>query len=334
MVNCIFVIIGTVIGAGFASGKEIFTFFNAYGAYGFWGLLFSEFLMGFMIYKTLSIIIKNNITSYSDFIDKVITKSKFMNSVICNIINIFLLISFIVMIAGFSAYFTQELNISHIIGATLIAILCFFTFLRNIDGIVKVNKYFIPFLIFIILLLGTKNSNCFLNFNYNTSHTSFNWIISAILYSSYNLIILIPILISLKNYVRNMNTSVIISIITTFFLLLMAITLYCLLNYYFLDIQNVELPTVYIASQLGITFKYICGFVILGAIFTTAISSGFGFLNNINIKEKKLYCLISLSMCLFAIILSNVGFSTLLNLLYPILGILRFCSSCFYTIFS
>jgi len=334
VINSIFVIIGTVIGAGFASGKEIFTFFNVYGIYGFLGLLFSELFMGFVIYKTITIIINYDITSYSGFIDKVITNSKFLNSIICNIINIFLLISFIVMVAGFSAYFKQELNISYIIGATLITVLCFFTFLRNIDGIVKVNKYFIPFLIFIILLLGFKNSSCFSYLNYYTSATSYNWFVSAILYASYNLIILIPILISLKEYIKNIHTAKMTSIVTTSFLLLMAITLFCLLNYYFMDIKNIELPTVFIASKLGGAFQYVCSFVILGAIFTTAISSGFGFLNNFNIKLKKVYCLISFLMCLLAIILSNIGFGTLLNLLYPILGALRFCSNCFYTIFS
>lgn len=35
MINSILVIIGTIIGAGFASGKEIFTFFNVYGVFGF-----------------------------------------------------------------------------------------------------------------------------------------------------------------------------------------------------------------------------------------------------------------------------------------------------------
>lgn len=324
MINSVFVIIGTVIGAGFASGKEIFTFFNVYGFYGSWGLFFSVLFMGFLIYRTLSITINNNITSYQDFIDKVITKSKFMNSLICNIVNILLLISFIIMVAGFAAYFSQELDISYIIGATLIALLCFLTFLRNIDGIVKINKYFIPFLIFIIVLLGFKNSGCFSYFNYYTLDVSFNWFVSAILYASYNLILLIPILISLKNYIKNINTSIIVSVITTFFLLLMSMILYCLLNYYFIDIQSLELPTVYIASKFGRIFMYICSFVILGAIFTTAASSGYGFLNNLNITNKKIYYMTALSMCMFAVILSKIGFSTLLNLLYPILGFLRF----------
>lgn len=37
-----FVIIGTIIGAGFASGKEIYTFFNIYGPKGFLGLIISN----------------------------------------------------------------------------------------------------------------------------------------------------------------------------------------------------------------------------------------------------------------------------------------------------
>lgn len=333
MFNSILVIIGTIIGAGFASGKEIFTFFNVHGVWGFLGLIFSELIIGFVIYKTLYIVINFKISSYSDFISITITKSKFINSVICNVINIFLLISFIVMVAGFAAYFAQELNMPYFFGASVISILCFFTFLRNINGIVKINRYFIPFLIFIILLLGLKNIDSFVYLNYHASATSFNWIVSALLYASYNSVIAIPILISLKDFVHNINTAKIVSFLTTLFLLLMAITLFCLLNYYFVDIKDVELPTIYISSASGKIFQYICGFILLGAIFTTAISSGYGFLINLNITNKRLYCFISIMICLVSVLLSNIGFSNLLNYLYPILGVLRFCANCFYIIF-
>ena len=37
-----FVIIGTIIGAGFASGKEIYTFFNIYKVEGLIGLIISN----------------------------------------------------------------------------------------------------------------------------------------------------------------------------------------------------------------------------------------------------------------------------------------------------
>ena len=43
----VFVIIGTLIGAGFASGKEVYIFFNKYGSL---GLLGGGFIWNFYFY--------------------------------------------------------------------------------------------------------------------------------------------------------------------------------------------------------------------------------------------------------------------------------------------
>ena len=56
MISCIkavFVIIGTIIGAGFASGQEIYIFFNAYGENGLVGICISSLILGIVIYKAL-----------------------------------------------------------------------------------------------------------------------------------------------------------------------------------------------------------------------------------------------------------------------------------------
>ena len=51
ILKTIFVIIGTMIGAGFASGQEIYLFFNRYGTMGILGLIISCSLAGIIIYK-------------------------------------------------------------------------------------------------------------------------------------------------------------------------------------------------------------------------------------------------------------------------------------------
>ena len=43
--NCVFIIIGIIIGAGFASGKEIYTFFFTYGKFGIIGMIISIILI-------------------------------------------------------------------------------------------------------------------------------------------------------------------------------------------------------------------------------------------------------------------------------------------------
>ena len=333
MFKAIFVIIGTIIGAGFASGKEIFTFFNIYGIWGFLGLIISELIIGFVLYKTFCIILSYNITSYGELIEKLFGKSSFITSVLCNIINIFLLISFIVMVAGFAAYFSQEYGLPYFFGAFIMAMLSFITFLKSIDGIVKVNLLFIPCLIFIILVLGIKNMNCFTNVTNLSIDLNYRFIIRAILYASYNLIIALPILITLKKYVTNFEQAKFVSFVTMFLLLFMTAIIFLLLNYYFTEIKLLELPTVYIAAKSGSVYKYFCGILILGAIFTTAISNGYSFLNNLNLSSSKSYKITAAVICLISIILSHIGFATLLNLLYPILGLLRFISNNFYTVF-
>lgn len=324
LLNCVCVIIGTIIGAGFSSGKEIFTFFNIYGFYGLVGLILSQIIIGIIIYKFFVILIKYDISSYSNFIHRIIPKSNFMYNVVCNIVTIFLLISFIVMVAGFSAYFNQEYSIPYIVGSIVICVLSFFTFLNNINGIVRINSYFIPFLIFIIILLGFKNLECFTNITYHSINSEFSWVINFLLYASYNLVVVVPILITLKKYVTNIKKAKLISFFVTLFLIIMSVIIFILLNHYFIDIHSLELPIIYIASQTGNIFRYVYGIAILFAIFTTAISSGYAFLNNLNIRNKKAYTFISFLVCLVSIFLSNIGFGSLLNNLYPILGFLGF----------
>ena len=65
ILKVVFVIIGTLIGAGFASGQEIYTFFFSYGIKGILGIIISSTIIGLTIYKTFKIIEKNNIKNYN-----------------------------------------------------------------------------------------------------------------------------------------------------------------------------------------------------------------------------------------------------------------------------
>ena len=75
------------------------------------------------------------------------------------------------------------------------------------------------------------------------------------------------------------------------------------------------------AGLFGKTYKYLYGIIILGAIVTTAISSAYGFLNNIarNPKQYKRY---NRLICAISVFVSLFGFSNLVNNIYPIFGIL------------
>ena len=64
------------------------------------------------------------------------------------------------------------------------------------------------------------------------------------------------------------------------------------------NITNLEMPVVFIVGRYGIFYKYIYCLVVGIAIFTTAISVGYGYLQNYeNNKEKYNQKIILLILC-------------------------------------
>lgn len=329
----ILVIIGALIGAGFASGQEIYLFFYKYGCGGILGILVCSVLIGLIIYKVFKTIVKYNINSYKDFLDKIFgvgqSKKKYLNiSYIMNlIVNSFLLMSFFIMIAGFGAYFNQEFGISSFIGSAILALICFVVFLKDMRGVAKVSSFVVPMMILFIIIIGIKNMSVINVSKIGQNVESFrnnifnNWFIQSIIYASYNIILLIPVLVNLKKYIKSEKQITIISMYSGIILFVLAIIIYLLLINIDVDFTTLEMPAVYAISNLGLWLKRIYGVVILLSIFTTAISIGMSFLEDI-VKNKKSFPQYAGIMCITATIISNIGFSNLVNLLFPVFGYL------------
>lgn len=301
-------------------GQEIYLFFNKYGALGLVGIIISMLTLAFIIYKVLKIAYKNNdINTYSDFTDEIMAK-KNITVIIQNVINIFLIISFYIMIAGFAAYFKQEFGINTIIGSAVIAMFCYITFNKDINGVIKVNSFVVPAIIGLIILLGFWQVDEIKNTNLLFEASNLNWAISGVLYASYNSILLIPMLISLKKCIKEEKQIKTIAIICMIILFVLSAVIFLLIET-IKSPENIEMPLVYIAGNLKAIYKYLYGVVILSAIFTTAISAGYGFLNNVT-KNRKSYSYLNLFICVSSVLVSNIGFSNLISYLYPIFGVL------------
>lgn len=340
VLKIVFVIIGTLIGAGFASGQEMYIFFFSHGVKGMIGIVISSALMGIIIYKTLNLLDIYDIKTYKDFLDIVLSKNKnikgnekskkkfSINEIVNCVINIFILVTFFIMIAGFGAYFEQEFGINSLFGSGILALLSFIIFLTSVKGVVKANELLIPVLILFIVLIGSINifniitSKGILNIqNYLVNQKGIKYILDAVLYCSYNSILLIPVLITLKDFLKNKKQVTLIVVISTIIIIILSAMIFMLLIRVDVDISKIEMPAVYVVSNMSKTFKFIYAFIILGSIFTTSISLGTSFLKNVT-KNEKSYTQIAAIMCITSVIVSKIGFSNLINLLYPIFGYL------------
>ena len=313
----VLVIIGALIGAGFASGQEIYSFFYSYGVIGLIGIIITCILISLTLYKSLKIIYKNKIDNYNDFL-KVFIKNEKVTKAINVIINILLLVTFYIMIAGFGAYFEQEIGVSKIIGSCVLAVMSAIVFFTSVKGVVKASEFIVPILIVSVIIIGGINLIT-VNTEIEIPEIKKHWLLSSASYASFNMILLIPALISLRKQITREINIKYISIITGILMIIMSLMIFMLLVKCDVDISTLEMPIVYVVRTFFTKFKPIYAFIILSSIFTTAISIGIGFLQNMS-KNKKSYAQFVLFMCITSLIVSNFGFSKLVNLVYPIFG--------------
>ncbi len=235
---------------GFASGKEIYTFFYIYGKNGIIGIIISISLIGYIIYKSLKLIKKYEINSFDEFL-KIIThkENSKLKDVLKAIINIFLLISFLIMCAGFTAYFKQEFGINQIYTGLIISLITYFILSKDIKGIVLLNSILIPIIMLILGILGIKSLGI-TNIQMQSIENTCMWLPKAILYASYNSITLVTMLIPMKKYIKNNKDIISLTILSSIIILGLSMIIILLLLNIKADISKIELPAVYASRNI------------------------------------------------------------------------------------
>ena len=142
ILNIAYIYIGTVIGAGFASGREIIDFFGVYGTKGIIGMVISGLLFAFIgayiLIKVYQLKIKNS--------------NELLNIIFGEKISLFIE----AMLSGSGATFHDEFNLPFDFGIYLMASLCFIVFLFKIQGLSFINTLLVPILIIGILFLSVN----------------------------------------------------------------------------------------------------------------------------------------------------------------------------------
>ena len=325
----VFVIIGSFVGAGFASGKEIYSFFFRYGQKGILGIVISSCIINAVIYKVFSGCKKRNIKTYSEFCNYIVMNRKILAKVLNDIVNILLLITVFVMVAGFASLLKQEFGINKMLGALIIVVLNYIVSLKSVRGLERISDYLIPIFIIFLIIIMFKNSNYLNLIKYSlekigkVNSNKFimdNWLIKSVLYASYNCVVLIPIIIIMAKNIENKNGSFIVSIWNFCLIVMLSLSIYSLLLIGNESIYKLEMPIIKVVENYGYFYKFIYIILISISIFTTAASSGISFLNNLNCPKNQKRNLLFISF--FAILFSNISFGTLVNCLYPAFGMI------------
>lgn len=314
--------VGAVIGAGFASGQEIMSFFINYGQAGLTGLIICGVLFFAYGYVVLLKIYKCGIDSFSGYFADIAGKKT--SALIQAVSYGFMFASFCVMVSGSGAV-AEQLFGWNTAGILFMAVLCFVVFLKGVDGMVVVNAVMTPLITIGILVVGLyalifETRGVFADFN--IKYITDNFFASALVYVSYNTVTLIGVLLPLKDRITSGRVAFFSSLLSGAVLALMGVILWSIMWIFKSEIVDVDVPMLYVAEQVGTVMKYTYAAVLYMAMITTAVSSGFALVSFVNRYVPVGNALPAAILCASSIPLAYVGFSDLVNKLYRFFGFL------------
>ena len=317
--------IGTVVGAGFATGQEVLQFFNRFGARGLVGIFFAVILFIVFGYIIMDLGKRLHSSSHEEIIRY--SGGPFLGSVIDIIITFFLFGSFTAMIAGTGAMFTQQFNLPSSVGNILMAFMTASTVMTGITGVINSISIVVPFLL--LSVVGVS----ILSFFYSPPDISLvanigenflinNWLMAAILYVSYNIIISIAILGPLGSQAKDSKSIKDGAILGGLGLGLGALMIYLALSTNLKEYSTFEVPMISLAGRISTTAQMAYAVVLIAEIYTTAVGALYGFVSRITSIEKNSFKGKSLIVIttISGILASQFGFSNIVKYLYPAVG--------------
>ena len=311
--------VGTVIGAGFASGIEIVEFFGVYGIKGILGMVISGLLFSMVGSLLLIKMYKNRIGSLRHLSEKIF-KDKFW-IIFDTIIGFSLYTGYSVMISASGAIFEQELSLSYDIGILFMVIATFIVFLFNLKGLSFISTLLVP-----LLIVGILFTSIYVNTNqaYNLSNVkgvsltgNGNFITSAFLYFGSNSLIIIIVFSSLLPLIKDKKTAILGGTVGGVILFMLGLSILISTLIYYNEVAYLDIPMLKICDHIGIGYRKIYAIILWIAVFTTAVANGFGFMNRVTSSRRLLYTGI---FCISAIPLAKFGFGNLVSTIYPIFG--------------
>ncbi len=311
-----FCILGAVIGAGFATAKEISTFFACYGHLGFFGVVISSLLLGIYIFFVMNKISRQSIKTPFEYI-KSISNTPF--AYFSMTVTYFLMFSFYcIMIAGCGEILNEVFLVPKIYAALGVSVFCCIVFLYGNEAILNVSSVLTPVMIFGMIalsVLSIREKEAFCIFK-----NSDNFITSSFLYVSYNTLGILALICEMSPYYKSKKTVVFAtSAITSFAGFSIMLLLWWMLYINPPIFMSYNMPALHIARKFGKTFEVFYVFVVFFAMITTALSSGFALVMPSGKKKKKRnLCL----MCIISSVMTLFGFSKLIDSLYPFFGYL------------
>lgn len=322
-----FTYIGTVVGAGFASGQEILQFFTMLGPWAYPGILLAVFFFAWVGIQILMLGRKLNAKSYREM------TSFLFGSKLASVVDIFMMVMLffvtVAMLAGVGALFEEQLQLSFQVGVLVTMLLTFLTILRGMKGIMLANSIIVPIMMIVVVTIFVQS---FFQTQYvpqmvatKPDVTAWSFVFSGISYAALNLGLAVSVLVPLGGEIKSTRALKIGGLLGALGLGLMLLGAQYAMSTRMPMILEYEVPMGFLASTFNPVMQALFVMALWGEIYSTLIANVFGLSSQMITPRKQSHgAMITILILTAAFFVAQVGFSNIVHYLYPVFGHISF----------
>lgn len=302
-----FLILGAIIGVGFASGKEICVFFFDFGGASLIGLLAFGLLYVYLFFVIQHISNKLKINSYDKFNAKMFGR-------LCKITKVVMLINFVItsagMLAGADYLFETFFGVGFKIPSIILSVVTLLLLIGGIEKIKLVANIIIPLMLAVIVINSIRNIT---PQNVHMDITVQNGVMATyygLLFGVNNFVAAMPMLFETKLRTKGK----LFVILTICVVILLNILVFASNNF------ETSMPMFELSKNVSPWFYYIYFATLIMALFSTLVICSYNTHNIISRGKKSRF--FALCVVLINLIISNLGYNFIVQYLYVISGII------------
>ena len=311
-----------IIGAGFATGRELISFFLSYGEFAVPGLLLSGALMALAGWATLEVCRRKKLAGFDELLEYV--GGRYVGAIIKAGAVAFLFVIFAAMLSATGALGAQLFGLPNFVGSVLLCLLCFAAFAFDLRGLVRINTFLAPVMILGSIGLGlyTYLAGAAATISVVDGVIPRNWASSAVIYASYNMITVISMLAVMSVSVRTRRSAFLGVVLGAGAVTLIALCLILGLSRGMDAVQHFQIPFLRLVQDSGPILQWLYVSVLATAVYTTAITNGYCFFITALCRPGTHPWAAKAAMCAAALVFSQIEFTRIVESVYPLFGLL------------
>lgn len=323
------VYIGAIIGAGYASGQEVLQFFTSSGWIGTLGAIITMILYPLLGYYLIVLGDKLKANSHRRALYHI--TGRYVGPIIDILIVFFLFGVAVVMVAGAGSLVAQQFGWPAIVGNIVLTVLVMLVMTLGLNRIVTVISWITPFAFLLIIIIAiyslfisSTDISTLESVAKNQLSASPNWFLSALLHVSFNIVIAFGIMMMIganeKDKKAAKRGAILGGVVLGLIALIINLAVYANIDV----LQYAEMPMLLLADQFHPILGTLMGLALFGMILSTAVPCLYTVGARFIQADTRNFKIGAVILSLAAFSLSFVGFTQLVNTVYPLQGYVGF----------